>query len=72
MSKILELENLRKEFVSKSSDQPIVAVDNICLSLEKGKVLGIVGESGSGKSTLARLMLRLVEPTSGKITFDGI
>lgn len=69
---ILEIENLRKEFTNKTTKKPIVAVDNISLSLERGKTLGIVGESGSGKSTLGRIMLRLVEPTSGKIIFNGI
>jgi oligopeptide/dipeptide ABC transporter ATP-binding protein len=68
---ILKIENLRKEFTNKVTKKPIVAVDNISLSLERGKTLGIVGESGSGKSTLGRIMLRLVEPTSGKIVFNG-
>ena len=65
---ILEIKNLRKEFGTK---KPIVAVDNISLTLQKGKTLGIVGESGSGKSTLGRIMLRLIEPTSGQITFNN-
>jgi oligopeptide/dipeptide ABC transporter ATP-binding protein len=65
---ILEIKNLRKEF---GSGKPIVAVDDITLSLERGKTLGIVGESGSGKSTLGRAMLRLIEPTSGQITFNN-
>jgi oligopeptide/dipeptide ABC transporter ATP-binding protein len=67
---ILEIKNLRKEFTNKTTKKPIVAVDNISLSLERGKTLGIVGESGSGKSTLGRIMLRLVEPTSGEIIFN--
>lgn len=71
MSEILKLSNIRKEFHSSSSNKPIVAVDNVSLTLNKGKTLGIVGESGSGKSTLARIMLRLVEPTSGSIEFNG-
>lgn len=65
---ILEIKNLRKEFGSR---KPIVAVDDITLSLERGKTVGIVGESGSGKSTLGRAMLRLIEPTSGQITFNN-
>jgi oligopeptide/dipeptide ABC transporter ATP-binding protein len=65
---ILEIKNLREEFGTK---KPIVAVDNISLTLQKGKTLGIVGESGSGKSTLGRIMLRLIEPTSGQITFNN-
>ena len=67
---ILEIKNLRKEFTNKTTKKPIVAVDNISLTLERGKTLGIVGESGSGKSTLGRIMLRLVEPTSGEIIFN--
>jgi peptide/nickel transport system ATP-binding protein len=46
-------------------------VDRVSLSIERGETLGLVGESGSGKSTIARMVLGLIEPTSGTVTFDG-
>ena len=46
-------------------------VDDVSLSIERGETLGLVGESGSGKSTVARILLGLIEPTSGNVLFDG-
>jgi len=47
-------------------------VDDVSLSIARGEILGLVGESGSGKSTVARMLLRLIEPSSGVVTFDGL
>ncbi len=57
-------------FGNRSAGQ-IRAVDDVSLDIEQGETLGLIGESGSGKSTLGRLVLRLIEPTSGSIRFEG-
>ena len=66
---ILEVENLTKYFSTPAGQ--LHAVDGVSFSIEEGKTLGIVGESGCGKSTTGRCILKLIEPTSGKIVFDG-
>ncbi|UEM07065.1 ATP-binding cassette domain-containing protein (plasmid) [Skermanella rosea] len=67
---LLTVENLTKHFPIKGGGV-IHAVNGVSLRQRRGETIGIVGESGCGKSTLARLCLRLVEPTSGAIRFDG-
>lgn len=66
---LLEVKDLKKHFDTPKGT--LHAVDGISFTLEKGKTLGIVGESGCGKSTTGRAILRLVEPTSGTILFEG-
>jgi oligopeptide/dipeptide ABC transporter ATP-binding protein len=66
---MIEVKNLKKYF--KTRRGTLQAVDDVSFSVEKGKTLGIVGESGCGKSTTGRVILRLIEPTAGKIIFDG-
>src|SRR6201995_5320301 len=57
--------------LTKSYDSGALAVDNVSFSIERGETLGLVGESGSGKSTIARMVLGLIDPTSGSVLFDG-
>lgn len=76
MNNLLEVENLRKYFpVGRSLfHKPkdfVHAVDDVSFDVKKGEDFGLAGESGCGKTTLGRLILRLIEPTSGKIRFDG-
>ena len=66
---ILAVKHLKKYFQTPRG--LLHAVDDVSLSIERGKTLGVVGESGCGKSTTGRCILRLIEPTSGEVTFDG-
>lgn len=66
---LLEVKNLKKYF--KTPRGVLHAVDDVSFTLERGKTLGLVGESGCGKTTCGRSILRLVEPTSGEIRFEG-
>jgi oligopeptide transport system ATP-binding protein len=74
---ILQAENLVKYYpikagVLRRTVGQVKALDGVSFELYKGETLGIVGESGCGKSTLARMLMRLEEPTAGKLTFDGV
>lgn len=66
---LLEVKNLKKYF--KVPNGMLHAVDDISFTIEAGKTLGIVGESGCGKTTVGRAILRLEEPTSGQVLFNG-
>jgi oligopeptide transport system ATP-binding protein len=76
---LLETVGLTKHFPQQGSllrrlrgqEQPLVAVEDVSISIQRGETLGLVGESGSGKSTFGRLLLQLEKPTSGDILFEG-
>jgi ABC-type oligopeptide transport system ATPase subunit len=68
---LLEVEDLQVHFGGRRGAETVKAVDGVTLSVERGETLGLVGESGSGKSTTGLALLRLVEPTGGRVVLDG-
>jgi ABC-type oligopeptide transport system ATPase subunit len=74
---LLVVEDVKKHFpitqgiVFQKEIASVKAVDGVSFSIREGETLGVVGESGCGKSTMARCIMRLLDPTSGRITFRG-
>lgn len=76
MNALVEVQNLGRHFASRrglfGAPQILRAVNDVSFEIKQGEVVGVVGESGCGKSTLARLILRLIDPSEGKVLFDGV
>ncbi|HKV72781.1 MAG TPA: ATP-binding cassette domain-containing protein, partial [Gemmatimonadales bacterium] len=78
MSALVQVEGLVKHYggdrgwLGLKRSPPVRAVDGVSFSIDAGKTLALVGETGSGKTTVGRTLLRLVEPTEGRFTFDGL
>ena len=70
-SELVTVRGLVKHFPVEGSDDVVRAVDGVSFSIIRGETLGLVGESGCGKSTVGRCLLRLIEPTAGRVEFDG-
>ena len=68
---LVNVRKLVKHFAVEGSDDVVRAVDGVSFEIFRGETLGLVGESGCGKSTVGRCLLRLIEPTSGEIKFEG-
>lgn len=71
MSSLIDVRDLVKHFPIDDSDDVVKAVDGVSFDIREGETLGLVGESGCGKSTVGRCIIRLHEPTSGEVLFEG-
>jgi peptide/nickel transport system ATP-binding protein len=80
MDELLKVENLKKYFpvnlgffrsIASRNEVFVKAVDNVSFDIKKKEIFGLAGESGSGKTTTGRVILRLIEPTSGRAIFKG-
>jgi oligopeptide/dipeptide ABC transporter ATP-binding protein len=75
LESLLQVKDLKKHFLTKKlfsrTGRVVHAVDGVSFAIEKGETFGLVGESGCGKSTIAKLVLRLLEPTAGRVYFEG-
>ena len=76
---LLEVQNLKlyypvkvRQNILRSETRYVKAVDDISFTVNKGETFGLVGESGCGKSTTGRTLLRLIQPTAGRVLFDGV
>ncbi|MDQ3474681.1 MAG: dipeptide ABC transporter ATP-binding protein [Acidobacteriota bacterium] len=70
-TQLVNVRGLVKHFPVEGSDDVVRAVDGVSFTIMRGETLGLVGESGCGKSTVGRCLLRLIEPTAGKVEFGG-
>lgn len=69
---LIQIDNLTMHFPIRGSRSKVHAAENVSIAIRPGECVGLVGESGSGKTTVGRCLLRLEEPTSGEIVFEGV